>query len=239
MRIALRASFLSLTLFAALSTPAIALEVIFGNTGVGNNGLNLGGDFDLLAQGFTMGSKSYELSAIQIAFQFNATKPTNTQLLISLYSGGTTPNGGTLMGTFDSASHIPTDKNESAQLYTFASYTGDRTLAANTTYWLVVENFGGPLFKWHYAADDLGGQNYTPVAQNDSGVTYPVGGTPSIPIGTQGIEFAGGNWENLSANFSGLRFSIVPEPSTYALGAIGTLVMGVVARRKSRKAVKA
>jgi len=114
------------------------------------------------------------------------------------------------------------------------NYSGSLTLTAGTTYWLVVESSdldANPVFDWNYA-DDPGGATRTPTAgTSGSGVTY---------AGTRGIEAFETTWLNLSAN-SGLRYGVivVPEPSTYALGLVGTLVMGAVARRKGRKTASA
>jgi len=75
MRVALRSSLLSLTLLAALAAPANALE-IFGNPGLGNAGRQLGpAGYDSLAQGFTMGSTAYDLTAVDVGLRFFETVP--------------------------------------------------------------------------------------------------------------------------------------------------------------------
>jgi hypothetical protein len=220
---------LSLTLLVGLSAPANALE-IFGNTGLGNNGLNLGVDYTRLAQGFTVGSTGYNLQWASIGFQFTTTVPNTSQLLIRLFSNNGSNEPGTLLGSFNSSVSDPALTANSDKVYTFTSFTGTTTLAANTSYWLVVERIlGAPQYKWYYAS---GGQTDTPTVKNSSGVSY---------FGTKGFANGGSAWTDLSASFSGLRYSIVvvPEPSTYALGAVSTLVMGSLARRRARKAANA
>lgn len=230
MRIALRSSFLSLTLLVALAAPANALE-IFGNTGLDNAGQQFGGtalQFRQMAQGFTMGTTAYDLSGVRIGLNFNSTPPTSAQINVSLYndSGSNTP--GTVIGTFNTGSPTPAFVPSTSGVYDF-TYTGTTTLASNTRYWIVVERVPpSPVFDWYFAT---GGGTPNPAAQNSSGVTY---------LGTLGtVGNAPTSWgTNLdSIASSNLRFNVVvvPEPSTYALGLVGTLVMGAAARRRTRK----
>lgn len=233
MRIALRTSLLALTLLAASSAPANALE-IFGTTGLGNAGRQFGSNslqYKQLAQGFTIGSTAYDLTSVSVGLNLTATVPTSSQISVSLFadSGSNTP--GSSLVTFDTASPTPSFATGRTE-YVF-TFTGSQTLAANTKYWVVVQNVPGtsPLFDWSYAA---GNPSDKPTAKNSSGVTY------LATLGTQALDAT--NWtRDLSTNFSNLSFkvNVVPEPSTYALGMAGTLVMGAVARRRNRKTASA
>jgi|JI10StandDraft_1071094.scaffolds.fasta_scaffold07677_2 hypothetical protein len=235
MRIALRASLLTMTFLAALSAPATALE-IFGNTGLGNAGRQLGSEpltqYNQLAQGFTMGSTAYDLSAVDLGLNFGATVPTSSQIIVSLFSDNGSDLPGSSIGTFNTASPTPTFTASGFQAYRF-NYTGTTTLTTGTKYWIVVENVpaSSPVFDWWYAS---GNPSDDPAAQNSSGVTF---------LGTRGtINGDASSWtRNLTTNFSNLRYNVVvvPEPSTYALGIAGTLVMGTVARRRGRKTASA
>jgi hypothetical protein len=233
MRIALRASLFSMTLLAALSAPANALE-IFGNANFGNSGRQFGseGQFNQLAQGFTMGSTAYDLSAVIIGLNFGATVPTSSQISVGLFTNGGGNVPGSLIGSFNTASPTPSFTASTINAYQF-NYTGTTTLTASTSYWIVVQNVpaSSPVFDWYMAS---GNPSDDPAQQNSSGVTF---------LGTRGtITGDASNWtRNLTTNFSNLRFNVVvvPEPSTYALGLAGTLVMGAVARRKSRKTASA
>lgn len=235
-RIALRTALLSLTLVAALSAPANALETIFGNTGLHHNGLELPGGvpdpgnppfYDWLAQGFTMGSTAYELKAVQIGLQFLGS---SSGFSMALYgsSGGNPNTGASPIATFTT----PTFTNNPTE-YQF-DYTGPQLmLAANQTYWLVVKgDILQDAFSWYFAD---AGELDAPFAQNSSGISY---------AGTKATLESPTSWMDFSTapnDFRGLRYSImtVPEPSTYALGIAGTLVMGAVARRRSRKTASA
>lgn len=228
MRIALRTALLSLTLIASLSAPAKALEVpMFGNTGLYHQGLELPGSipvtYDWLAQGFTVGNTSYQMTSLDLGLRFN--NSAFAAFSVGLYSSLPT-NSSTPVATFTS----PTLNNGPA-IFNFQVVGSQYTLAANTTYWVVVKYQPvDDLFTWMFADNGTLNQTYTPTAQNGFNISYATNGTQAFNTATS-------TWTNFSSspNYSGLRYSIVPEPSTYALGAIGTLVMGAVARRKTRK----
>lgn len=228
MRIGSRTLLIAFALLATLSAPASALE-IFGNTGLGNAGRNLGDDYDQLAQGFTVGSTPYELSSVDIGLRITGTAPTSSQIFISLYTNNGSNNPGTLIGSFNTASPSPSFVLNDNGVYRF-NYTGSTTLAANTTYWIVVDTTPtSPLYDWFYAEN---GPTDTPTVKNSSGVGY---------FGTRTMLTSSSTWVNANANYSGLRYSVnvVPEPSTYALGLAGTLVLGTIARRRNRQAITA
>lgn len=234
MRIALRSSLLSLTLLAALSAPANALE-IFGDAGLDNAGAQYGTDalqFRQIAQGFTMGSTAYDLSAVKIGLGLTSPVPTSSEIIVSLYSDNGSNLPGSAIGTFNTASPTPAFVAETSNVYEFA-YTGTTTLTAGTKYWIVMESIStSPLFEWYFAT---GGGAPNPAEQNGSGVTYlGTVGTPGNAVPSWGT-----NLDAIAS--SNLRFNVVvvPEPSTYALGLVGTLVIGAVARRKGRKTASA
>ena len=241
MRIALRTALLSLTLIASLSAPAKALEVpIFGNTGLYHSGLDLPtiyppptppnpANFNWLAQGFTMGSTSYQMTSIDLGLQFSIFVDTGA-FEVGLYSSLPTTSS-TPVATFTN----PTFTSGPA-VFNFTVVGSQYTLAANATYWLVVKhNGGGDLFSWIFADNGTSNQMFAPTAKNSSGISYATNGTQAYNTVTT-------TWTNFSSspNYSGLRYTVnVPGPSTYALGAIGTLVMGAAARRKNRKTASA
>lgn len=235
MRIAPRASLFSLMLLAVLSAPATALE-IFGNAGLENAGAQYGTDalqFKQIAQGFTMGSTAYQLSAVKIGLNFFDPVPTSSEILVRLYSDNGSNLPGSAIGTFNTASPTPAFVADQSNVYEFA-YTGTTTLTAGTKYWIVMESIpASPLFEWFFAS---GGGGPNPAEQNSSGVTYlGTRGTPgNATINTWGTDLN-------AIDFSNLRFNVVvvPEPSTYALGIAGTLVMGTIARRRGRKTASA
>lgn len=226
MRTGSRTLLIAFALLATLAAPAKALE-IFGNTGLGNAGRNLGNDYAQLAQGFTIGSTPYELSSVDIGLRIDGTAPTSSEIFISLYTNNGSNNPGSLIGSFNTASPSPSFVLNDNGVYRF-NYTGPTTLAANTTYWVVVSTTPtSPLYDWYYAQ---GGPTDTPTVKNSSGVSYF--GTRTMLTST---------WANADGTYSGMRYSVnvVPEPSTYALGLAGTLVLGTIARRRNRLAVTA
>lgn len=244
MRIALRTALLSLTLIVASSAPANALETIFGNPGLTHAGMEIVGGtninpnpyYDWIAQGFTMGSTDYELKAVQIGLRFPGS---SAGFSMALYgsSGGNPNTGAAPIATFTN----PTFTNQPEE-YTF-NYSGDQganlMLQSGQTYWLVVKN--NPIqsvFSWYYSKDPGTGLPVAPSDQTGTGISYA--GTKQY-VTTALLPNYGLGWNNFATNQSILRYSVltVPEPSTYALGAIGTLVMGMVARRKSRKTASA
>jgi len=241
MRTGSRTLLIAFAFLATLAAPANALE-IFGNPSLTHAGMELPGGagtpqapfYDWLAQGFTMGSTSYDLASVQIGLFFPGAGSYGS-ISVGLYtdSGGSPNTAGSPIATFTS----PTFSTD-PEVYQF-NYTGPTlSLAANSTYWLVVKNNGtGDLFSWYYAKDEVNDPptppaQIAPTAQNGSGVTY---------AGTKGYDTLAPGWFNFSSPQEGLRYSVnvVPEPSTYALGLAGTLVLGTIARRRNRLAVTA
>jgi len=180
-----------------------------------------------------MGTTEYQLSAVKFGLNFFDPVPTSSEILVSLYSDSGSNLPGSAIGTFNTGSPTPAFVPDLSGVYEFA-YTGTTTLTAGTKYWIVMESIPtSPLFEWFFAT---GGGAADPAAQNGSGVTYlgTRGTTGNVGATTWGIDLN-------AISSSNLRFNVVvvPEPSTYALGIVGTFVMGTIARRKSRKPAKA
>jgi hypothetical protein len=233
MRTGSRTLLIAFALLATLAAPVNALE-IFGNTGLGNAGRQFGTDslqYTQLAQGFTMGSTSYQLSSVVLGLNFGNPVPNSSQILVSLFDDNGSNLPGTQIGTFNTGSPNPAFAADGRSEYTF-NYSGTTTLTAGSKYWVVVQNIPtSPVFDWWYAS---GNPSDDPSAKNSSGVTY---------LGTRGtLNGDGSSWSrNLAATGSNIRYTVnvVPEPSTYALGLAGTLVLGTIARRRNRLAVTA
>lgn len=238
MRIALRTALPLLTFIAAFSAPANALETIFGNPNLFHNGMELPGGagtpeapyYDWLGQGFTMGTQSYDLAGVEIGLRFINNDFASIQVALYGNSGGSPDTAASPVATFTNPTF-----NNGPDVFTFTT-NGTVTLASNTTYWLVVKydyDVGTSLFTWMYSQENpTSGNPVAPTAQNGSGITY---------AGTKGYDVFNPGWFNFPSSQAGLRYAVltVPEPSTYALGAIGTLVMAAVARRRSRKTASA
>lgn len=259
MRSAIRTFFAALAVaFVLPSEQAAALEV-FANTGPGNTGPNISGptpSIYSLAQGFVTGSTSYQLQSVQMVFNFTSPDDippfpgmtADQYLRIDLYNStgqvlnSSTPTGSSI-ASFSSTPVEGFTYNQQTK-YTF-NVTAAQALAANTAYWVVVsaQRYDSPVFNpsfnWGFAEGSvdppIDPSADKPVGKNGSGYSY---------LGTFGQQTSGGTWVNynVSGNMaSGVRIGVivVPEPSTYALGIAGTLVMGSVARRKSRKTASA
>lgn len=105
-------------------------------------------------------------------------------------------------------------------VFNFTNTASPVPLQPNTNYWVVIKNTvagtGSNNVNWAY--------------------DYPSSPLPGLngQIGTtQLVSTNGTSWNTFSNTASLMRISNVPEPSTYALGMIGALTMGYVARRRS------
>lgn len=234
MRSSLQSLLVVLTIAIALpSDQARALEV-FGNItasggaselGSAGNPIGTGGaQYNKFAQGFTVGSTNQVMTDVVLGLQFGAQLPSSVRVSLYQSSGNnaTTSNPTTEIGVFTNPTFTANTKN----IYTF-NYAGNFTLQANTSYWIVA-SFNTPLtgsYDWAYNA-----ANTAPAAQNSSGF---------LPMNARSTTNTAPNtWilENTSPyNRASITVVVVPEPSTYALGIAGTLVMATIARRRNRK----
>lgn len=218
--------------FACGSVLAAPLtDVVFGNLGSsGTNAVDTGDTAivgssvvgqlgNQYAVAFTTGSNASYLTLQSITMGFSDVAPLSTALLevvednAGLPTGTVKASGSQLLG--------------STGLYTFS--LGGVALNPNSTYWvtLAAQNATEPnQFNWlrNLAADTFAGQN---------GSGYDVPG--AIYVRRQ---VDGGTWNNFTSSGGTLSMSVqaVPEPSTYALAAVGLGVAGLV-RARRRKAL--
>ena len=102
----------------------------------------------------------------------------------------------------------------------FRNVASPVALQPNTNYWVVVKNAvvgtGSNNIQWAYG--------------------YPTGPTPGLN-GTiadkSSLNNTGASWNTTVGTAYLARVTNVPEPSTYALGAISALTMGYIARRRN------
>ncbi|MCY4350285.1 MAG: fibronectin type III domain-containing protein, partial [Thiotrichales bacterium] len=104
-------------------------RLLVGNTSAGTSG-NSGGL--ALVQAFTTGGESagYSVASLQIGFNSAPSSTNLGNLTITLRNVGTSPPGGTVVGTFTNPA------TGSAGLNTFTAPAGGIDLAANTTYYI-------------------------------------------------------------------------------------------------------
>jgi hypothetical protein len=195
-------------------------EVVFGNLGATGTGALSSTNTDFgpadgtkaLAQGFTTGSSNDYLTLQSITLGlFNDLTP--DLRTVSIYSNNAGSPGTSL---FTSSSQAVTTTNK----YTFAF--ANPKLNANTTYWIVPE---GPA-SWYV---ENGFAN--PTEQNGSG--YAFVGTRLSTVST------GGPWTSSGLTSYSVSIQAVPEPSTYAMAAIGAGVAGLMGWRRRKVAADA
>jgi hypothetical protein len=192
-------------------------EVVFGNLGATGTAALSSTNTDFgptdgtraLAQGFTTGSSNDYLTLQSITLGlFDNTSP--DLRTVSIYSNNAGSPGTSL---FTSSSQAVTTTNK--YTFTFAN----PKLNANTTYWIVP---GGPA-SWYV---ENGFTN--PTEQNGSG--YAFVGTRLSTVGT------GGPWTSSGLTSYSVSIQAVPEPSTYAMAAIGAGVAGLMGWRRRKVA---
>jgi hypothetical protein len=221
----------------------------------------VGSAYGVLAQGFRFTGANQTLTAVRLGLNVDAAtiNPTD-KIVISLY-GSTTGTGGiqvpgTLIGQFNADSPSPAYSQDTDTVYTFnyAGTSGTEILTPNTNYWVVASftpfvELDGPIYRWTYATPASGSPaENSPGALNGSTFSYvgTVGRTITRTLTPTPVSTVS-DWINYSSTggvnpigdpiYSGLSIGVVvvPEPSTYALGLVSVLVLGAVARRKSRK----
>ncbi len=254
MRSALRTLLAALVVMAILPSERISALEVFGNDGLLNTGLIISGPAPgeeeppivlSAAQGFTTGSTPYDLQAVRLGFIFpTSTPPVTNYLQIGLY-GNSSGAPGSLIGSFSSTPNETIEYGGGqSKMYSF-NYSGSLTLGTNQTYWVVVSTnrvASENSITWAFAATgDEGSTGSGSIAYGKNGSGYD----NLLPAAT--MQFTDLNypnvvsgWQNGNSFFRGVSLGVVvvPEPSTYALGAVGVLVMGAIARRKSRKTGK-
>jgi hypothetical protein len=228
----LRSISAALTILVSLTvSPATALEV-FGNSGISSDGVQIGGTTPIttaVAMGFTFGTGNTftQLESITLALNVTPAGPNLDKFIFALYSSsGSLPD--TEVARFSSTPVGGFIAN--AQAYTFNYASGITNLSPSTSYWIVAtyEN------QTYTPASDTPAMNWrdsspiaNPSGQNGYNVTFI--GAAARPANF-GAWAASGDNQNLRVSLN-----LVPEPSTYALAALGTLTLAAVGRRKSRK----
>lgn len=207
----------------SMAPAAVKADVVFGNLGsLGTNDLNSTNfgvsDTNWLAQGFTVGGTNTTVTSVTLGL-FDAN---STSVNLSIYAGGTAGPTGSPLGTSTQAVASLTPA-----LQTF-NFSPNVTLNSGSPYWIVASTSeASGLFNWAFNdAGDFG------AVQNSSGWT-------AVANQTRLSSNSGATWANSGVNrpasFSINAVAAVPEPSTYALAAIGLGVAGFV-RARRRKA---
>lgn len=221
----LRSFAASVSCFVALGVSAVQAapltDVVFGNLGAsGTNGLSStstdfgpgGATTIALAQGFTTGSSSTNLSLQSVSIGAFATSVGTLPRTVSIYSS-VSDNPGVALFT-SSATNVGNNG-----LYTF-NFSG-ATLSASTNYWVVPDSSNN--WTWFFNAAEE-----QPTEQNSSGYAY---------LGTlRQASSNPGTWVNSGSPYS-VSVQAVPEPSTYAMAAIGAGVAGLCGWRRRKAAI--
>jgi hypothetical protein len=207
-----------------IATAAPVTDVVFGNLGPDGAGNISSTTTDIgpgapsivaLAQGFTTGSSSTNLSVKSITIGAFATSEGTVPRTISIYSSSSN-NPGSVLFTSAATNVGNTGK------YTF-NFSG-ANLTAATQYWIVPDFSVN--WSWYLEADE----STQPSEQNASGYSY---------LGTRRqTETNPGVWGNSLLPYSvSVEAVPVPEPSTYALAALGLGAAGIVRARRRKSAV--
>jgi hypothetical protein len=197
----------------------ITSDVVFGNLGADGSGGISSTNTDIgpgapttlaLAQGFTTGSSSPLVLQSVILGAFVDGIGSRT---VSIYS-----NSSNAPGTALFTSSPTTVSSPGKYTYSFSGVT----LSPGTSYW-VVPDFSVD-WSWYTEADETD----QPTEQNASGYSY---------LGTKRqTQASPGVWGNSILPYS-LSVQAVPEPSTYALAAVGLTVAGLMRARRRKAAV--
>ena len=161
------------------------------------------------------------------------------QTTSSLTSGGYTLLFTSSSGTFSGSTSPNTGGLKVSVLNTFSvQKTAGATDLIFKNYKLGnVDNYTGNSLSFSLTGGTGTSNNntFTALSTNNYNGSYSLAGSQSATFSLNG--FGSDTGDDDSVYFNTLTFSTVPEPSTYALMAIATGVMGVLARR--RKATKA
>ncbi len=214
--------------FGLLATQMIGAHAadIYSNLGTPDSSSNAAIGYNsptntnvIYAQGFTTGTSLYVINSVDLPL--GVTGAGNGSPLLKIYSDNAGKPGTALDATFTN----PTFGAQSLYSLTLAT---PFAMSASTSYWVVLSDSTATAqtkFNWYYT-DTFS----SPTGQNGSGVTF-LGGARSLN--------GGSTWStnNVFAQTGIiLNATAVPEPTTYALAAIASGVLAVVARRrKARK----
>lgn len=189
-----------------------------GNTAIVGSSVT-GSSGNRYAVAFTTGTDTNFLSLQSVTMAFSDVEPFTTAIMNVVQD-----NAGLPTGALVTSSSVLV---QAQGLYTFA--VGGVSLSQSTTYWVTVEAEDATLpsqFNWLRTADpfpELG-------PQNAAGYSRP----STFVLRSQN----GGAWNNFNSQGSTLAMSVqaVPEPSTYALAAVGLGLAGLM-RARRRKVV--
>lgn len=212
---------------AAIATAALLLavaghaapptDVVYGNLGsTGGGALSTTntdilpvatgeGDTSALAQGFTTGSSAQFLTLQSVVLGLFA-EPGVPARTVSLFSDAAGVPGSEL-----AVSNAVSISSQAKYTFSFSSLQ----LSPNTSYWIVPQSD----VSWYVNSTFT-----APGAQNTSGYSY---------LGTAAKTFeSAGSWEATGLTSYSLSVTAVPEPSTYALAAIGVAAGGLMRWRR-------
>lgn len=207
-------------------------DVVFGNLGVsGTNAIDSGNVAQIgstvsgssgnkFAVAFTTGANNSYLKLQSVVLGLGDISPFSTAILKLVADNGGLPTGSLLATT--------SQEVQSNGLYSFG--LGIVPLNASTKYWVTLEanDPSAPsTFSWL-----RGDPAASPVGLNGSGYTFPAnGGMRSQNDGSWTV--------NASADTLSISIQAVPEPSTYAMAAIGAGVAGLTGWRRRKGAADA
>lgn len=223
MKTRLVASTLVAAILCMVGSRSATADVVFGNLGsTGGNSLSGASSVigpgdpseSWIAQGFNTGT-STKLSLESITLGLGTLLESATAT-VSIYSNSFGAPGTSL---FTSSSVVIPSGPQAT--YTF-SFSG-ASLAAGTSYW-ILPSAG---VAWFQAVNVPAGAA-TPQEQNASGYSY----TQSIESDT--VDIVPGSWSGASSNRFAVSVQAVPEPSTYALAAVGLGLAGFVRARRRK-----
>ena len=163
---------------------------------------------------FKTTATDYAVDTVKIPLRNDTFTPASSgNISISIYdANGANSRPGNIIGT--SIGTVPVSSlTTSFQTFTFSSL--NRTLSPSTNYYIVINS-----------TDITSGVVRTSITDNNTG---------AITTGSLGYSFYNNSWGGPYAGYwvkGSISTVAVPEPTTYALAAIATSVMAVVARRR-------
>lgn len=177
-------------------------------------------------------------SARAIDITFDLTQIANGQSTSSLTSSGYTLLFTSIGGTFNSSAiydGLGVDQNKT---FSISKTAGATDLIFKSYTMGYVFSFSGNTISFDLSGGTgtSAGNSFTIFATSNYNGSYRLVGSQTVTYSQVNFSSPGGPFDD-RVYFHYLTFSTVPEPSTYALGAIATGVMAFVARRrKARRA---